>query len=147
MDWGSAGTDILSIGNGTNKPATTALGAGTSITFGIGATNYVTLSSSKVVNSVGQRTHVTATTANYTVLATDHVISVGTLTAGITVTLPASPTAGDTFIVKDAAGSAATYNITIDGDGTNIDGAGTYVLDINYGSVTLVANATGWMVV
>lgn len=51
------------------------------------------------------------------------------------------------LIVKDSTGSAATNNITITTPGSEtIDGASTYVLDWNYGSVTIVSDGTNYFV-
>jgi hypothetical protein len=109
--------------------------------------NSVTVASivaNKFVTNLGRRRHITSTTISYLVLATDDIIAVGTTSAGITVTLPASPTAGDAFDVKDTVGLAATNNITISGNGNDIDGASTFVISTNYGSVTLVFNGSEW---
>lgn len=86
-------------------------------------------------------------TTNYTILSSDYVISVGTLSTPIALTLPSTPTAGDTFIIKDANGSAATHNITINGNGHNIDGSTTFVLSTNYENITVIYNSSTWMVV
>ena len=53
------------------------------------------------------------------------------------VTLPAG---GGYFTIKDGKGDAATNNITI--SGVNIDGAASYIIRTNYGSVTLTYNGT-----
>lgn len=50
------------------------------------------------------------------------------------------------FIIKDLSGNAITNNITITA-ATTIDGQGSYVLDSNYGSITLVFNGVEWSVV
>jgi hypothetical protein len=82
---------------------------------------------------------------NYTALATDYIIHYATLTtSGKTVTIPtALCTEGRVLIIKDGAGTAAMYNITIDPEGENIDGAATKVINSNYGSVTLYADHLG----
>jgi hypothetical protein len=79
------------------------------------------------------------------VSGTDHILSIGTLSGNITVTLPASPNSGDEFIIKDANGSAATYNITIDGNGHNIDANSTFIMTTDYDTVTVKYNGTKWM--
>ncbi len=58
-----------------------------------------------------------------------------------TVNLPASPTDGQNVVVKDSGGNAATWNIVINGNGKNIDGSGTYTINSNRQSVTLVYSA------
>ena len=42
-----------------------------------------------------------------------------------TMTLPSSPLGGESYEIKDSTGSAATYNITVSGNGKNIDGNST----------------------
>ena len=67
-----------------------------------------------------------------------------------TVTLPASPSAGDIVAIKDYANTADTNNITIGRNGSNIDGtAEDPVIANEGGSIVLVyADATkGWLVV
>jgi hypothetical protein len=64
--------------------------------------------------------------------------------APTTITLPSSPPVGKTYIIKDGRGDAATNNITVNGNGKNIDGAASFVININYGSLSLVYNGTQW---
>jgi VCBS repeat-containing protein len=68
-------------------------------------------------------------------------------TAARTLTLPASPTLGDTIAVYDATGTAATNNITIARNGSNINGvADNAIIDVNQASSTLVytGSTLGW---
>jgi VCBS repeat-containing protein len=67
--------------------------------------------------------------------------------AARTLTLPASPTLGDTIVIYDASGTAATNNITIARNGSNINGvADNAIIDVNQASSTFVyTGATvGW---
>jgi hypothetical protein len=90
---------------------------------------------------------VTVVTANYTVLTSDNVIVVNKSTgSATTITLPASPTTGSMVIVKDGKGDAATNNITIQGNGKNIDGTATRAINVNYGAFSLAYNGTQWNV-
>jgi hypothetical protein len=83
--------------------------------------------------------------ASYTVDPLDDVVIVNKETgSATTVTLPASPTVGEVVTVKDGKGDAATNNVTVAGNGKNIDGAASYVLNNNYGAVSLVYNGTQW---
>lgn len=67
--------------------------------------------------------------------------------AAYTINLPASPLTNDYVIIKDAAGSAAANNKTVSGNGNNIDGSSTHVINSDYGSVTVVFDGTNWFVV
>lgn len=89
---------------------------------------------------------VTTITGNYLALGTDDVIAVGTLGAFITINLFANPISGQSITIKDANGSAATYNIVIAGNGHTIDGNGSITLDQNYGSVELIFTGTVWSI-
>ncbi len=63
------------------------------------------------------------------------------------VTLDAAPKKGIKVIIKDKTGTAAAFNITVDGNGKNIDGAATYIINSNYASISLIYNGTSWSVV
>jgi len=83
-----------------------------------------------------------ALTTPVTVAATDYAVIVKLTTpAAVAVSLPAGA-AGRTFVVVDGTGDAYTNNITITANGTDkIQGAATYVVNENYGSLTLVWDA------
>jgi hypothetical protein len=89
---------------------------------------------------------ITSVSANANVAQSDVFISVGSLTAAITLTFPASPAAGEYHDVKDADGAFSTYSVTVNGNGKNIDGAATFVMTANYGSNRFVYNGTKWLV-
>ena len=73
---------------------------------------------------------------------------VNTTSGAITVTLPASPSAGAIVAIKDYAGTFATNNLTIARNGSNIQGAANNsLIETNRASVVLVfADSTkGWL--
>lgn len=94
----------------------------------------------------GQVVNVITASGNFTTDATMYFLGIQTSLA-ITVTLMASPIMGQTYRIADITGSAMTHNITIVGNGHNIDGASTKVINVNYGSVDLVFTGTIWKVV
>jgi hypothetical protein len=59
--------------------------------------------------------------------------------------LPAGAT-GLTFLIKDCGGQAATHNLTISTTAGNIDGASTYVISTNYGSVAVTYVNGQWAI-
>lgn len=63
-------------------------------------------------------------------------------------TLPpaADVSEGSFVIVKDVAGNAATYNITIAAATGNIEGAANVVISSNYGVKMFYWNGTDWSV-
>jgi len=90
----------------------------------------------------------TAKTSPFTAVSGDGYF-VNTSGGVVTVTLPASPSAGDIVSIKDYAGTAATNNITIGRNGSKIaGGCGTCgTIETNNAFVTLIyVDATkGWL--
>lgn len=84
--------------------------------------------------------------ANYTASAGEFVIA----TAGsITITLPASPSAGNTVTVKDGTGAAATTTFTVGRNGENIASSATdLTFDKNFAEITMtyINGTIGWSV-
>lgn len=64
----------------------------------------------------------------------------------ITVTAPASPSLGRAFQVVDANGSSVTNNITINGNGKNINGSASFVISKAYAAYTLTYTGVEWSV-
>jgi hypothetical protein len=64
----------------------------------------------------------------------------------VTITLPAGTT-GKVYIVKDSVGDSNTNPITVVATGSTIDGLGSYIININWSSVSLVYNGIEWNVV
>lgn len=107
----------------------------------------IIVSSSLTVNGTlviggGLVSNLISKTANYTIQSSDYIISIGTLSGSITITLPSSPSNGETHIIADSNGSAAAHQITINGGGHNIAGSSTYNIDIRYESITIVYDNT-----
>lgn len=82
----------------------------------------------------------------YTALKTDYVILVDTSTTR-TINLIATKDNNPVYIIKDNTGSAFTNNITVSGNGSNIDGAASVAMNINYQSLTVVWNGTQWNII
>lgn len=100
----------------------------------------------KFITLQGRRVKVTTTTTTpYTVLASDEIVSIGTIAVPFTINLPASPTTGDTYTIKDANGSAGLFNITVSGNGNNIDGSASILISTNYTEANFVYNGTSWI--
>lgn len=116
-------------------------GAGSFTT--LAASGIATLSSGQVaaVRVVTAAGAVTAATSDYIVVVNK---TVGAATA---VNLPSSPTTGTMLRIKDGKGDAATNNITVMPAAGTIDGAATYVINVNYGAVDIVYNGTSWSIV
>lgn len=93
-------------------------------------------------------TNYTATATSYTVLRSDCIIGVTSTAAPRTITMPASGMEiGQQWRIKDESGGAATNNITVSGNGANIDGAANTTININYGSIDIYWNGTAFFIV
>ena len=88
----------------------------------------------------------TAKTASFTAVSGNGYF-VNTTSGAVTMTLPASPSAGDIVAFKDYAFTFATNNLTIGRNGSNLDGnAGDKTIDTDNTSMSLIyVDATqGW---
>jgi hypothetical protein len=71
-------------------------------------------------------------------------------TAGITINLPTSsgpPTTGSEITIKDLTGNASVAPITINGNGSNIDGGTSVILNNNYGLYHFKYDGTIWVTI
>lgn len=81
----------------------------------------------------------------YAVLTTDCVVIINkTVGAATTVNLSSTLQTGRVVIVKDGKGDANANNITVAGNGKNIDGAATATINTNYGVGRYIYNGTQW---
>ena len=135
--------------NATDADFTFDAGTNTLNVGGVNATGVVTASS-----FVGDGTSLTGVTpfnwstktSNYTAVHKDGLF-IDTSAGIVTVTLPASPSAGDYVHFIDLDGTFATNNLIVDRNGSNIIGvASDLTVDINNSGLTLVyTDATnGW---
>lgn len=96
----------------------------------------------------GGGTTYTAITSNTTATAGSNYLT-NTTSAAFTVTLPASPSAGDTVVVADAGGTWATNNLSVARNGQNIMGSATNLTcNVNGAVVSLIysgVTANGWI--
>lgn len=91
-------------------------------------------------NRGSHRDRTDAVSASTTLTKIQHSIGVNTSAAAVPVALPASTPRGMKFEVFDETGHAAVNNVTVrPPTGGTIDGATSYVIASNYGSVTLRA--------
>ncbi len=111
-----------------------------------GASEVVRLVSNKFIFQAGMRNKTTSVAATpYTILSSDRFLLVDTSSLTITVNLPTTPILGDTYTIKDSTGSAATRNITVSGNGTNIEGAASQPINTNFGRISVIYNGTQWV--
>lgn len=123
----------------TNLFANAGLASFNNAQFSVTTNGFVSLTSLETVTIPGAA-------ASYTTLDTDYFIGIDGANVPI-VNLIANPTTGQTYRIKDIAGTAAANNITITPIAKNIDGLASYVINNNYGSIDVVYNSTEWSIV
>lgn len=82
--------------------------------------------------------------ANYTATNSDNIIYVDSTSGAFAITLPASPTTNKELSIIDKTGQCDTYTVTINGNGKNIIGSATALMNSKYISYTLIYNGTQW---
>jgi hypothetical protein len=127
------------LGNGTSAVQVVAPGTSGNVLKSNGSTWASAAESAGYPPPTLVGTNVTATSAQFLVA-----------TAGsITITLPASPSAGDFVAVKDGTGAAATTTFTVARNGSNIASSATdLVFDKNFAEIvmTYINGTIGWSV-
>lgn len=138
--------DIVSYGDAVNAGVVIGTATAGAINLQVNSVTTASVVNNKFAFNKGRRRNITTITTTYQVLVTDDYIAVTTLAAPFTITLPASPTVGDTYEIKDATGNAATNNLTINGNGANIDGAANFLMSQPYASATFTFLNGQWSV-
>lgn len=87
------------------------------------------------------------TIATTTATATPYQQVAADVTGGAwTLSLPASPTSGDWVRVAVVSGDPQTDNLTVSGNGNNINGDANLTMDALYVQVSLIFNGTEWRI-
>lgn len=151
--YNSVGTSSTSVAyryhvTSSNTPALDILNNGN---VGIGTTTPAALldvnGTARFGGGLNAKVRVVTAAGAITVTTSDYIICVNKSSgAATTINLPASPALGDQYVIKDCKGDAATNNITVTPNAGNIDGAGTYVLNINRQSAGIFYDGTQWQV-
>lgn len=98
--------------------------------------------------STTRNSRVVTTSGDITVQPDDYIIEVDkTVGQATTVELPANPALNRSVLIKDLKGDAQTNNITIDGNGNNIDGASNATINTNFGARELAFNGSEWAII
>lgn len=154
----NSGTGAATTVQAQNETGTTSTGGALNLTSGtgtttngavniqVGGTTTASAVTNKFVLNKGFRRNVTSVTTTYAVLASDDLVAVTALAAPFTITLPATPVVGDEYVIKDATGLAGTNNLTISGNGANIDGAATFLMSQPYAAATFTFLNGQWSV-
>src|SRR6056300_746083 len=108
----------------------------------------VSLGASGSIPAVSWQSVITADGSTGTTAVAGNGYFIDTTSAAHTITLPSSPSIGDTVAIKDYAGTFGTNNLTIARNSSNIQGAANdSLISTNRASLTLVyVDATkGWL--
>jgi len=135
-------TGDLILGNGTNSATRLAIG-----TNGYVLTSNGTTASWQAASGGGGITWQAVQTSGFTAVS-NRGYPCNTTSAAFTVTLPASPSAGDTIVFVDYAGTFATNNLTIAPNGNKIIGSTSDKILYTYreGITFVYIDATqGWL--
>lgn len=92
----------------------------------------------------------TVSSSTYDIVGSDNVVLVSyTDTGTATITIPTAQVHdGRILNIKDSGGNATANNITIQTGGSEtIDGSSTFVINVNYQSVTLVSDGNDWFII
>ena len=109
-----------------------------------GASGVTVASTLNAGGAIIGKTRTVSTAADTISATTDYFVCVAyTSTGAVTETLPAG-VAGQTFLIKDCGGAAATHPITIAPASGSIDGGASYSLATNYGSVAVTYANSQW---
>ena len=137
------------------------LGVGSTLTLDVAADGSTTTDSVLMRNnSTGVVTKIAASalgednnlyavsglSANFTLTDTYYAVMANSTGGSFTVTLPAAPAVGQAYKIKDSGLDALSNNITIDGNGNNIDGVGTATINTDGGALEVVWDGTQWNV-
>jgi hypothetical protein len=149
VDLTSQVTGTLPIANGgTGTTSTTFANLTTNVTGTLplanGGTNATTAAGARASLSANALPILKGT--SYTAVVGEFIVASA---GGITITLPATPSAGDTVTVKDGTGAAATTTFTVARNGSNIASSATdLVFDKNFAEITMsyIDGTIGWSV-
>jgi hypothetical protein len=100
-----------------------------------------------LVSEGGLKLEYKAKTSSYTALESDYLIAANATSAAVTITLPAAASSdGQVLVIKKT--DSSINRVEVDGNASEtIDGLATLYLTLQYESITVLCDATGWHVV
>ena len=92
--------------------------------------------------------NVISVNSNTTLNNTNELVLVDTSTNALTMTMPIDPVDGKVVKIKDKSNNAATNNITLSGNGHNIDGNSTATINTSKGAyeLTFSPDENAWFI-
>lgn len=110
-----------------------------------GANNLKGMTPLRTFQAIEERELWIAKTSAYTAVSGDQVIA-DTSGGAFTVTLPATPATGAAVWFTDPGSNWSTNNLTVGGNGKNIDGSSSFTADVDQDGFALIYNGTQWVV-
>jgi hypothetical protein len=138
---GSSGVGVFSGVNDRTFQYKKLVGSGDTTVFSGGDTVVIFTSSLTGVTTIDT---VDVTGATYFATALDEYFGVSGTTGSSLIYLYDTPKKGQRAIISDIAGNAETYPITVFGNGININNETSFLINTNYGSITLIYNNHFW---
>lgn len=137
------GTQKITVG-GTNTTVTGTLSLATAPATGVSTDAYLVRASDGTIKTISTGGNIysqqVVTGASTTLTASSPYLILVNYVNPATITLPASPSNGQAFKIKDASGNALVNNITIAGNGNTIDGASSATINTDSGALELAYN-------
>ena len=97
--------------------------------------------------AITRSVRVVTSSGDITISTTDDTVIVNKTVGGATVVNFPAGTLGREITIKDGKSDAATNNITLTPAAGNIDGASTFIMNINKQAVTVRYDGTQWEIV
>lgn len=141
---GSLGFANLTSGSITLQPATGALGSSVLTLPAVTDTLVCLTCTQTLVGKTfsGFSASISTKTASYTATSSDYAILVNAASGAATVTLPASPATGQFLVVKKI--DATSNFVTVSGNGKNIDGVSSQIINSQWSSLALQYDGSSW---
>ena len=138
LSWGSGGTGIVRIFDADDFDRTSAQN-GRYMRWDNGIFSLDEINPYEIIHNT-----TLVTTNTYTVLDTDYYIGVN-YAGPVTITIPASISAGREVVIKDESGNCETHNITVTAKVDN--DANGFILAVNNGAVHMLYRGDSWRII
>tara|TARA_Y100000004_G_scaffold196178_1_gene265368 strand:+ start:575 stop:1057 length:483 start_codon:yes stop_codon:yes gene_type:complete len=125
----SAGTITL---NGSGGVSTSV--SGTTVTISGGGSSLLTTVTVNVFSSP------------YTVASNVDVVFVDANSGNITINLPSTATDGRVIRIVDQGASGLSYNTTVDGNGSNINGLSSFTINSSYQALNVIGDGSDYFI-
>lgn len=138
MSWGGGGTGIVRVFDADDFDRTSAQN-GRYMRWDNGVFSLDEINPFEIIHNT-----TLVTTNTYTILDTDYYVGVN-YAGPVTITIPASISAGREVVIKDESGNCETHNITVSAKVDN--DANGFILAVNNGAVHMLYRGDSWRII